>query len=185
MATGRLRRLQNEYREMEQLRDKSSLLRFTTQGNPPTRYEVQLRCRGLTRHGSMVAFTEHHEFDIVLEREFPMMPPTIVWKTPIYHPNFRRTSVCLGDYWFAGSSIAELCVALCGMIQYKAFNIYDPLDSDAAIWLYNMLREEPDRFPIDPRPIRDLDFDLAIRSAPEPAASEPAGLETKPPETAP
>jgi ubiquitin-protein ligase len=177
MATGRLRRLQNEYREMEQLRDKSSLLRFTTQGNPPTRYEVQVSCRGLARYGNAVTYVEHHEFDIVLESEFPLLPPTIVWKTPIYHPNFRRSSVCLGDYWYAGSSIAELCVALCEMVQYKTFNIYDPLDNDAAIWLHNELREGPDRFPIDTRPVRDLDFDLSIRNAPEPDAPEPVAPE--------
>jgi hypothetical protein len=45
------------------------------------------------------------------------------------------------------------------MVQYKVFNIYDPLNVNAAHWLHERLRDSPPgTFPVDPRPVRDLDF---------------------------
>jgi hypothetical protein len=43
--------------------------------------------------------------------------------------------VCLGDHWYPGWSIAEMCEALYDMALYKTFNIYDPLNHEAARWI--------------------------------------------------
>ena len=156
-----VQRLQREYETMINLREQSSLITFTPQGFPPTRYDLTFSCRGLCRHEDRICTIARHEFYILLGENYPTMPPEIVWKTPIFHPNFRQPQVCLGDYWYPGSSISEICIALCEMVQYKTFNIYDPLDLMAAAWVLKHLEANASDFPIDCRPVRDLNFEIA------------------------
>jgi ubiquitin-protein ligase len=160
MTSPRVRRLEQEFDEMVRLRQTSSLIDFDAHGTPPTRYTVEYRCRGLCRQDDNAVEVEHHSCDVLLGDRFPYQAPLVIWSTPIFHPNFMPPLVCLGNHWYPAWSIAEMCVALCEMVQYKVFNIYDPLDPVAAKWLERMLQETPEQFPVDPRPIRDLDFDV-------------------------
>jgi ubiquitin-protein ligase len=160
MPSPRIRRLESEHAEMVDLAKASSMVEFSSHGTPPTRYQVVLTCTGIASAGNMLIPVMRHEFDLILSPEFPMLEPTIVWRTPVFHPNIRPPHVCTGDIWFAGSSLAELCVALCEMVQYKSFNVYHPLDRDAALWLLEYLKTDSPEIPLDPRPVRDLDFEI-------------------------
>ena len=158
------RRLQSESEEMKSLAESSSLLSFTSAGVPPTHYSVTTTCRGLMRWSDKVAETRVHEFDIDLGEGFPLLPPSVVWRTPIFHPNIKPPHVCTGDIWYPGISLAEFCVEICKLIQYKSFNLYDPLDQEASIWLAVELAEENPGIPVDDRSVTDLDFDIALRA---------------------
>ena len=71
--------------------------------------------------------------------------------TPIFHPNIDETGhhVCI-DVWYPSKFLDELCIMLGRMIQYKNFNSYSPLRSDAAIWAV----EHEHLLPVDQRPLR-------------------------------
>ncbi len=158
----RMRRLQAELEGMTALQGASSLISFTASGIPPTQYAVHLSCHGLCAHEGALFVLSSHSFDILLGPDFPLLAPTIIWKTPIYHPNFRGPLVCMGDFWYPAWSLADMCTALCEMVQYKTYNIYDPLDKIAAQWLREELEENAERFPVDARPVCDLDFSIAL-----------------------
>ncbi len=163
LTSGQLTRLKNELSLMQALANSSSLIRFGTVGSPPTKYEVELSCVGLALEaGYEVTHRDHHAFVIAIGDQFPALAPTLIWKTPIFHPNFRPPHVCLGNYWYPAWSLAEMCVSICEMVQYKVYNVYDPLDVEAAKWVNRYLELEGNSLPIDPRPVTDLDFDLGV-----------------------
>ena len=157
------RRLQSEFDEMTSLSDASSLLSFTSVGVPPTRYTVTTSCHGLMRWGGRIITASHHQFDIDLDEGFPLVPPSVVWRTPVFHPNIKPPHVCMGDIWYPGFSLAQFCVEICHLIQYKSFNIYDPLDDEAGLWLAASLRAPDPEIPVDDRPIIDLEFAISPR----------------------
>lgn len=161
----RERRLHHEHEQMRQLERSSSMVSFSSAGIPPTQYAVTLSCRGLRRFGDTVAESNIHQFDVTLSESFPLVPPVVVWLTPVFHPNLKPPYVCTGDIWYPAMSIAEFVVALCELVQYKSFNIYDPLDEEATTWLVDLLQSEAAVVPIDPRPVVDLDFEIGIRPA--------------------
>lgn len=167
-ASPKIRRLQSEHADMLALAKVSSFVEFAAHGSPPTRYEVNFSCFGLARSGNALIRVSYHELDLILSNEFPLEQPKIVWRTPIFHPNMKPPDVCTGDIWYPGSSVAELCTALCEMVQFKTFNIYHPLDLEAAAWLLAYLQTDHPDIPIDPRPIRDLEFELAPEPVPPP-----------------
>jgi ubiquitin-protein ligase len=160
MSAPLLRRLEKEYRDLQLLREQSSMFTFSATGAPPAQYRVDLSCGGLCIVGSDAHIINAHRFDVVIGEEFPFVAPQIKWLSPIFHPNIKPPYVCLGDHWYPGWSIAEMCVAICEMVQYKRFNIYDPLQPAAAHWLRQLMEASPDAIPVDPRPVRDLDFHI-------------------------
>ncbi|MEU2280693.1 ubiquitin-conjugating enzyme E2 [Streptomyces sp. NPDC013178] len=168
MTSPRHRRLANDYAGMLDLAQSSELISFHSLGNPPTKYTVTLRCLGLVQIKDVLVQSEEHEFDLVLGEKFPVLPPVVVWRTAIFHPNFKPPDVCMGDIWYPGLSLAELCVALCELVQYKSFNIYDPLDGKAALWLWEQLNVDETIVPIDPRPAISPEFEIIATPRPEP-----------------
>jgi ubiquitin-protein ligase len=151
-------RLLNEQKDLVELQNRSSLFRFQCDGVLSTSYKVILSCKGLFLEADRVFISNLHKFDIILDDQFPYLAPTIIWRTPIFHPNFKPPYVCLGDHWYPAWSLAEMCSVLIEMVQYRVFNIYDPLDPVAALWLEKALHDKPEQFPVDKRPIYDLDF---------------------------
>ncbi len=159
------RRLQSEFEEMRRLAEASSMISFTSSGVPPLRYDLTLRCVGLARWANSVVETDVHQVELDLGGNFPLAPPDVVWRTPIFHPNFKPPHVCTGDIWYPAMSVAEFCVELCKLVQYKSFNMYDPLDEEASLWLWATLKSDDAKIPVDPRPIVDIEFDIEVRPA--------------------
>jgi ubiquitin-protein ligase len=144
-------RLRLDLKLLEKLARESSLISFEAAGDPPERYIVRYRCKGLgsAHPGDVVS---DHKVEITLGAQYPSRPPLLVWKTRIFHPNIVPPYVCvLGEAWKAKKTLDELVVQLGEMIQYKNYNVHDPLDEAAANWA----SQNPRPFPVDNRPLRD------------------------------
>ncbi len=158
----RLRRLESDWRAMQQLQAESSLIQITTPATPfagpPDVYVVRFRGQGVWKpDGSdAVLLREGHEVLIRLGASYPRMIPELVWRTPIFHPNISANGVvCLGGYsthWAPGLRLDELCVMLWDMARYANYDVDSPYNRAASYWARNQLQY---RFPIDPRPLRD------------------------------
>lgn len=163
----RLRRLESDFRAMQQLRDSSSILDFSVPGalygGPPEVYSVYFFGKGFWRaNGSSdVLVREKHEVSISLGAGYPRMIPELVWKTPIFHPNISANGVvCLGGYsthWVPSLKLDELCRMLWDMIRYANYDVDSPYNREAAQWTREQ-RSYP--FPIDSRPIRHHTDDI-------------------------
>lgn len=135
----RERRLRSDLRQLQELADGGALA-FRSDGDPPARYVVLLTTPGLARAddgGEALAVRELHRVALYLHREYPRRPPVVEWLTPVFHPNLlgpeRNGGVCIGS-WSAAESLADLCLRLRELVAWRAFNVGDALDPEAAAW---------------------------------------------------
>ena len=164
----RLRRLRSDLAAMEHLRDESSVLKFRASGRPEQLYIIEFRGRSLARQRGKVSVTDRHEVEIKLGSSYPRSMPELRWLTPIYHPNISEIGmVCLGGYgthWVPSLNLDELCGMLWDMARYHNYDVRSPYNRDAALWVAS---QTTFRFPLDPRPLRDLRAALGrINSSP-------------------
>ena len=120
-------------------------------GTPPDRYQIQYNIMGLVRGaGGQPVRRDSHLVEIQLTAEYPRQSPKCKILTPIFHPNFDPTIICVGDHWTAAESLVDLVVRIGEMIAYQQYNVKSPLDGEAAMWadLNKHL------FPIDPTSLR-------------------------------
>jgi len=158
----RLRRLESDWKAMQQLQAESSLIQITTPATPfagpPEVYVVRFRGRGVWKpdDSDSVLLREGHEVLIRLGASYPRMIPELAWRTPIFHPNISANGVvCLGGYsthWAPGLRLDELCVMLWDIARYANYDVDSPYNRAASYWARNQLQY---RFPIDARPLRD------------------------------
>ncbi len=164
----RLRRLRSDLAAMERLRDESSVLKFRASGRPDQQYIIEFRGMSLARLRGKVCLSERHEVEIKLGSSYPRSMPELRWLTPIYHPNISEIGmVCLGGYgthWVPSLNLDELCGMLWDMARYHNYDVRSPYNRDAALWVAS---QTTFRFPLDPRPLRDLRAALGrIESSP-------------------
>jgi ubiquitin-protein ligase len=104
-------------------------------GNPPDRYRIQYRVRGLARApGGKLVYRDEHEAEIQLTSEYPRQSPKCKMLTPAFHPNIDPVAICVADHWTAAERLVDLVIRIGEMICYQAYNIKSPLDGDAAMW---------------------------------------------------
>jgi ubiquitin-protein ligase len=153
----RIRRLRNDLTALERLKVESSVLRFRGRGNPVQHYLIEFHGKSLARDRGKVVIRDRHEVEIKLGASYPRTMPEIRWLTPIYHPNISEIGmVCLGGYgthWVPSLNLDELCGMLWDMARFHNYDIRSPYNREAALWVAN---QATFRFPIDPRPLRDL-----------------------------
>lgn len=151
----RLCRLQADWEALQRLAAVSPFIEITSsEGVPPELYVVTFRCKGLIRMRDALqpSISNIHQVEIYLHHNYPRQQPRLTWRTAIFHPNIlsgdRNGGVCLGG-WSPAETLADLCVRLAEMVQYRSYNPLDPLDPEAAAWA------EQNRvlFPIDTRPL--------------------------------
>ncbi len=136
MSSPRLRRLMADY---SLIRDEFTGSRYVqvqaVQGNPPERYLVVYRVRGLRWDAQRRHPVEQglHKAEIYLGADYPREKPKCVMLTEIFHPNFG-SYICIGDHWAAGETLADVVVQIGDMIQYKEYNVKSPLNAIAAQW---------------------------------------------------
>jgi ubiquitin-protein ligase/DNA-directed RNA polymerase subunit RPC12/RpoP len=125
-------------------------------GNPPEAYRVQYTIHSLKPgpDGQPIP-TSRHEIEIQLTSDYPRLSPSCKILTPIFHPNFDATTICVGDHWTAGERLVDLVIRIGEMIAFQAYNIQSPLDGQAAMWA-DLNRE---KLPTDARNLRPLDLE--------------------------
>jgi hypothetical protein len=159
MDSPRTRRLRSDQRCLTQLKSESTIFDFIAVGDPAEQYVLRFRGRGVYRSdgANEVLLRSEHEVLLRLGAGYPRGLPSLTWRTPIFHPNIASSGVvCLGAYgqhWAPSVTLEELVSMLWDMIRYVNFDVDSPYNREAAIWAKTV---EPRRFPLDPRPLRDI-----------------------------
>lgn len=148
----RTRRLLAEAEQIREAFANSARVKVVAvEGNPAEYYRIEYNVRGLELAvGSKEPrIREQHTIEIHLPSDYPRLAPQCKIITPIFHPNFDKTTICVGDHWTAGERLVDLVTRIGEMIAYQAYNIKSPLDGEAAMWadLHH------GKFPIDTRAI--------------------------------
>jgi ubiquitin-protein ligase len=151
MLSPRVRRLKLDYELLSSRFREWPLIQINgTAGMPPEVYRFTYRIKGLyvSSSGDIVERDEH-TMEVNLSLGYPRRPPHCRMITPIFHPNFDSSSVCIGDFWAASEGLDDLIVRVGRMIAYQEFNTKSPLNGLAAKWA----AQHPDLLPIDDREI--------------------------------
>jgi hypothetical protein len=121
-----------------------------TAGLPPELYRFQYLIRGLyvASDGAILERNEHL-LEINLSLGYPRRAPQCRMLTPVFHPNFDDSSVCIGDFWAASEALDDLVVRIGRMIAYQEYNTKSPLNGLAAKWAAQNVH----LLPVDSRPV--------------------------------
>jgi len=137
LATGlRESRIYADFTILEEKCEKSDLISFESRNNE--RFQLRLRCRGLAEINGRVRYTVCHEAEIYLPAEYPLVPPVVEWRTPLFHPNILGSdhphhpgATCLGP-WSPSLNLARLVEQLADMVSFRSYNLSSPLNPLAA-----------------------------------------------------
>src|SRR6202051_1085317 len=121
-----------------------------TAGIPPEIYRFTYNIRGLYVAGSgEILERETHVMEVNLSLGYPRRAPQCRMLTPVFHPNFDDSMVCIGDFWAASEGLDHLIIRIGRMISYQEYNTKSPLNGLAAKWA----AQNSHLLPIDPRPV--------------------------------
>jgi len=151
MLPPRIRRLKLDHEQLQQRFGNWSLIRIVgTAGMPPELYRFQYFLRGLYvgADGSILERNDHL-LEVNLSLGYPRRAPQCRMLTPVFHPNFDDSSVCIGDFWAASESLDDLIIRIGRMIAYQEYNTKSPLNGLAAKWA----AQNTSLLPVDPRPV--------------------------------
>ena len=175
--TARLRRIYSDY---QTIRDEFSGHPFITvtplQGDPPEEYLVEYRIRGLELDPATnrPKPRDYHRARIYLHKDYPREKPKCVLETPIFHPNFG-SYICIGDFWAAGETLADIIIKIGQMIMYQDYNPKSPLNAVAARWA----EQNANLLPIDNKDLYqpELDLDIEFETEEEPTPDDDLEIE--------
>jgi ubiquitin-protein ligase len=140
----RLLRLQAEYERLLKLFSDHERIRIAESvGNPPDRYVIEYKVRGLVEEKSEVKEQLVHRAEITLGPNYPRERPRCVMLTPVFHPNIDHLAICTEDIRSAGQTLDQTIVFIGEMIAYQAYNLQSPRNGDAARWTTEHLNELP------------------------------------------
>ncbi|HMF92015.1 MAG TPA: ubiquitin-conjugating enzyme E2 [Candidatus Angelobacter sp.] len=151
MLPPRIRRLKLDHEQLLKRLAGWPLIRIAgTAGMPPEIYRFQYFLRGLyvAADGSILERNEHL-LEVNLSLGYPRRAPQCRMLTPVFHPNFDDSSVCIGDFWAASESLDDLIIRIGRMIAYQEYNTKSPLNGLAAKWAAQNVQ----LLPVDPRPV--------------------------------
>jgi hypothetical protein len=143
----RLIRLYNDHKEItEKFRGHPYIEIRDTFGDPPERYLIHYKVKGLVQQGNEVIEKKGHICEIILSGEYPRQEPICrLTSMAVFHPNIAPNKICIADHWAAGESLSDVISRIGEMIVYQNYNIKSPLNGEAARWAEVNLR----KFPID------------------------------------
>jgi len=166
----RLKRLQADYERIRlAFGERSPIQIKAVYGNPPEKYHMVYRVKGLALQGGKVAAKSEHQVEINLTAGYPRQAPQCRMLTPVFHPNIAPHAICIGDHWAAAESLADLIVRIGEMISYQSYNTKSPLNGDAARYADTHAKE----FPVD---ATDLSLPDLGAPAPSGGGEAPAAL---------
>jgi ubiquitin-protein ligase len=136
MSSPRLRRLRLDHERLQaRFRNWSSIQISGHAGIPPEQYHVTYRLKGLfTSPDGHIVDRDEHVAEINLSLGYPRRAPQCKMLTPIFHPNFDESSICIGDFWAASEGLDDLVVRIGRMITFQEYNTKSPLNGLAARW---------------------------------------------------
>ena len=168
----RVRRLKLDYELLTNRFRQWPLIQISgTAGMPPEVYRFTYHIRGLqvASNGDIVERDEH-VMEVNLSLGYPRRPPHCRMITPIFHPNFDASSVCIGDFWAASEGLDDLIVRVGRMIAYQEFNTKSPLNGLAAKWA----AQHPELLPVDEREVAPPSVEVSQPTALAAAAASSA-----------
>src|SRR5262245_30320841 len=151
MLPPRIRRLKLDHEQLQQRFGNWPLIRIVgTAGMPPELYRFQYFLRGLYvgADGSILERNDHL-LEVNLSLGYPRRAPQCKMLTPVFHPNFDESSICIGDVWAASEGLDDLVIRIGRMIAYQEYNTKSPLNGLAAKWA----AENAPRLPVDRREV--------------------------------
>lgn len=166
MPSPRTRRLIADEQALEQRLRNWPRIRITGKaGMPPEMYRVTYSLRGLYVAGSgEILERDTHVLEINLSLGYPRRAPQCRMLTPVFHPNFDDSMVCIGDFWAASEGLDDLVIRIGRMIAYQEYNTKSPLNGLAAKWA----TQNTHMLPIDPLTVAPPDgYESLSKSDPE------------------
>jgi len=151
MPSPRTRRLMLDEETLQGLLQGWPLIQITGKaGIPPEIYRFTYNLRGLyvSRSGEILE-RESHVLEVNLTLGYPRRAPQCRMLTPVFHPNFDDSMVCIGDFWAASEGLDQLIIRIGRMITYQEYNTRSPLNGLAAKWA----AQNSHLLPIDARPV--------------------------------
>src|SRR5882762_10011472 len=149
MLSPRIRRLKLDYDQMVEKLAGWPLIQITgTAGMPPEVYRFAYYIKGLfvAANGEIQERLQHH-LEVNLSLGYPRRAPQCRMLTPVFHPNFDDSTVCIGDFWAASEGLDDLIIRIGRMIAYQEYNTKSPLNGLAAKWA----EQHASLLPIDAR----------------------------------
>ena len=84
---------------------------------PPEIYRFAYNLRGLyVSPGGEILERDVHLLEVNLTLGYPRRAPQCRMLTPVFHPNFDDSMVCIGDFWAASEGLDDLIVRIGRMI---------------------------------------------------------------------
>jgi hypothetical protein len=158
-ASSRIARLNADRELLAALDAASSIFSLEVSGDPPDRYTLTFRGKGLGRDasaGSEVAIVELHQIDLRMPYSYPASPPDIRWITPLWHPNVSFSGFVnpadIGLVWTNEIPLDLVCERLWDVARGAYVNLEKAANYSAKNWYE---QECPYELPVDPRPLRD------------------------------
>src|SRR5690242_3560877 len=180
MLSPRIRRLKHDHDLLLKRLSGWPLIRLAgTAGMPPELYRFQYLIRGLyvAPDGNILERNEHL-LEVNLSLGYPRRAPQCRMLTPVFHPNFDDSSVCIGDFWAASEGLDDLIIRIGRMISYQEYNTKSPLNGLAAKWA----AQNGQLLPVDSRPIAPpLGQPAAAGATPPPPVPEANSQQAVPP----
>lgn len=173
MPSPRTRRLLLDHQTLTSRLANWPLIQITgTAGMPPEIYRFTYNLRGLyVAPTGEILERQIHVLEVNLSLGYPRRAPQCRMLTPVFHPNFDDSMVCIGDFWAASEGLDDLIIRIGRMITYQEYNTKSPLNGLAAKWA----AQNSSLLPIDSRNVSPPAAQAADPvSAPEVAAVAPA-----------
>ena len=151
MLSPRIRRLKLDFDQMSQKFAGWPLIAITgTAGMPPEVYRFKYSIKGLfVSPTGDIQERDVHYLEVNLSLGYPRRAPQCRMLTPVFHPNFDDSTVCIGDFWAASEGLDDLIIRIGRMISYQEYNTKSPLNGLAAKWA----EQNAKLFPVDARDI--------------------------------
>ena len=154
----RQERLRADHEAMRALKEQSTIFDFEAKGDPPDRYEVTFRGKGLDRatFAGQVREIDVHRCELRMGYSYPSGPPELKWLTSTFHPNisssgYLRVPDC-GLDWREDMGIDAICERLWDMARFAHMDMAKANNYSAKEWIEKQREIE---LPVDSRPLRD------------------------------
>src|SRR5882762_5572104 len=171
MLSPRIRRLKLDQELLVQRFSGWPLIQISgTAGMPPEVYRFVYNIKGLFVSATGdIQEREQHYLEVSLSLGYPRRAPQCRMLTPVFHPNFDDSTVCIGDFWAASEGLDDLIIRIGRMIAYQEYNTKSPLNGLAAKWA----AQNSNLLPVDIRNIAPpLDQPASLSAPPPPATAE-------------